>query len=297
MYYPLDNNLAKTAHDANSMSEFRSDEAEYRESVDRAYQLAQEAAERDPSRADEAMAIADRYAQRLAAWYNKYYAIECMCPSILISGGANFPTKKKQRQNEARDRHYKLLSKIQSSLEKLERMGTERETIKSNDQAATDKLRAKLEKLQSLQEEMKAVNKLLRKKDTAGADAELQKMGYSESAIKELRAGDFLGRIGYPDYALSNNNAKIRATKKRLEALEAQKEKGTTEGTAEIMGEACEVVENAELMRLQLIFDGKPSEEVRTALKRNGFRWSPKNGAWQRQLTPNARHALRYLVA
>jgi hypothetical protein len=41
-------------------------------------------------------------------------------------------------------------------------------------------------------------------------------------------------------------------------------------------------------MRLQLIFDGKPSDEVREVLKKNGFKWSPKNGAWQRQLTDNA---------
>lgn len=56
------------------------------------------------------------------------------------------------------------------------------------------------------------------------------------------------------------------------------------------------MVENAELMRLQLVFDGKPSDEVREALKHWGFRWSPKNGAWQRQLTGNARFALRQLA-
>jgi hypothetical protein len=31
-----------------------------------------------------------------------------------------------------------------------------------------------------------------------------------------------------------------------------------------------------------MIFPGKPSEEIRTELKRNGFRWSPMAGAWQR---------------
>ena len=28
-------------------------------------------------------------------------------------------------------------------------------------------------------------------------------------------------------------------------------------------------------------FPGKPDQEIRTDLKRHGFRWSPKNGAWQ----------------
>jgi hypothetical protein len=33
---------------------------------------------------------------------------------------------------------------------------------------------------------------------------------------------------------------------------------------------------------VQLIFPGKPSDEIRARLKSNGFRWSPTAGAWQR---------------
>lgn len=36
--------------------------------------------------------------------------------------------------------------------------------------------------------------------------------------------------------------------------------------------------------RLQIFFEGKPDAAVRDELKSNGFRWSPKAGAWQRQL-------------
>ena len=31
-------------------------------------------------------------------------------------------------------------------------------------------------------------------------------------------------------------------------------------------------------------FTGKPDEQVRNVLKRNGFKWSPNRGAWVRQL-------------
>lgn len=55
--------------------------------------------------------------------------------------------------------------------------------------------------------------------------------------------------------------------------------------------------ENASINRLQIIFDGKPDEETRNTLKANGFRWSPREGAWQRQLTDNARAALRRIAA
>lgn len=49
------------------------------------------------------------------------------------------------------------------------------------------------------------------------------------------------------------------------------------------------VVENSEIDRLQLVFDSKPSDDIRTILKSNGYKWSPKNSTWQRQLTDNAR--------
>lgn len=35
-------------------------------------------------------------------------------------------------------------------------------------------------------------------------------------------------------------------------------------------------------------FDGKPSEEVRGILKRNGFRWSPSCGYWWRRGVPGS---------
>lgn len=42
-----------------------------------------------------------------------------------------------------------------------------------------------------------------------------------------------------------------------------------------------------EAARVQLFFDGKPDDETRAKLKANGFRWSPRFGAWQRHNTPN----------
>ncbi len=49
-------------------------------------------------------------------------------------------------------------------------------------------------------------------------------------------------------------------------------------------------------MRLQLIFDGKPEENTRNILKSNGFRWSPKNMAWQRHLNANSDYALKCVL-
>ncbi|WP_299550721.1 hypothetical protein [uncultured Tateyamaria sp.] len=55
--------------------------------------------------------------------------------------------------------------------------------------------------------------------------------------------------------------------------------------------EGCTIAENTEANRVQFIFDGKPSEEVRAILKNHAFKWAPSQGAWQRQLTNAARFA------
>ena len=58
-----------------------------------------------------------------------------------------------------------------------------------------------------------------------------------------------------------------------------------------ISGNGYTYTENGEAMRVQFIFDGKPDEQTREILKRNGFRWAPSQGAWQRQLTQNGKYA------
>ena len=47
------------------------------------------------------------------------------------------------------------------------------------------------------------------------------------------------------------------------------------------------LVQNATLDRVQLVFDGKPDPETIALLKKSAFRWSPREGAWQRQNTNN----------
>ena len=53
-------------------------------------------------------------------------------------------------------------------------------------------------------------------------------------------------------------------------------------------GGRVEIRQDQDDNRIRLFFPGKPSDEQRARLKKRGFRWSPRAGAWQRQLTENA---------
>ena len=95
-----------------------------------------------------------------------------------------------------------------------------------------------------------------------------------------------------PDYELTSLRGKIKRTQARLDELDKRTEQAQqpAEGTKFSGGE---IVRNLEADRLQILFDEKPDEETRAALKQNGFRWSPRYSAWQRQLTQNAEIAAR----
>jgi len=57
-----------------------------------------------------------------------------------------------------------------------------------------------------------------------------------------------------------------------------------------------EMLINVEINRVQIIFDYIPAPEKRTLLKSHGFKWSPTQGAWQRQRTLNAVNVAKRLI-
>jgi len=203
--------------------------------------------------------------------------------------------------SEKRDRNYRnrMDAKGQKACEQhqeakdLERRAEAAErnrAISSDDPSATAKLKAKLADLEERQEQMKKINAAFRK----GADA-LAALGISPVGIariqEQVEKAYSWEKQPYPSYTMKNNGANIRRLKQRLAELEKREERPSIT----IEHDLFSIVENADENRLQLIFPDKPAPEVRAILKQNGFRWSPSQGAWQRQLNDNARCAAQYV--
>ena len=292
-YYTINEAAAKRAKDANSFSDYKQGSAttEYRHYVDEAVQLAERQKQRvDPMYHEKIDSLLDTYARKLAANMNKGYEIDARVPSILIAGGSNFPTRKKEKQNAARDSNYREWQDIQGLLDKIRSTGMG--GISADDPQAVQKLEKKLESLEKSQETMKAVNAYYRKHKTLDGCPYL-----SSEQLEKLKADMtsswHLGDKPFATWALSNNSAEIRRVKDRIKSLSQQKEIGFVGW--EFDGGKVEA--NTEANRLQIFFEDKPDEATREALKNNGFRWSPKAGAWQRQLTSNAYYAADYVKA
>lgn len=295
VYYPIREDLARRAKEMSSYFDYKegSATAAYRTEVDKAVEVAERQKRRvDPMYHDTIDRLLDLYARKLAENHNKHYEIMTRCPSILITGGSNFPVRKKEKQNAAADKNMKEYREIQGILEKIQGVGMG--GISGDDPKAIEKLEAKLAKLERRQETMRAANAAIRMKDTAKGDAKLKEQGFTNDAIRQLRKPDYAGRVGYPAYALSNNNANIRRIKERIAALKKQQ---SEDGPAGWSFDGGEVVVNKELNRLQIIFDDKPDAALRAQLKSAGFRWAPSQSAWQRQLTDNAICAAKTALA
>ncbi len=289
-YYAINENAARRAKEMNSFDDYKpgSATAAYRRYVDEAVQLAERQKARvDPMYHDKIDSLLDTYARKLAANMNASYSIEARVPSIMISGGGNFPVRQKEKQNAARDRNMQEWQYIQGLLDKIRSTGMG--GISADDPQAVQKLEKKLESLTKAQENMKAINAYYRKhKSLDGCP-----LVSPEQAQRLISGMEHYDRAPYPAWALSNNSAEIRRLKNRIADLSKKQAIGFVGWEFE----GGKVEANTTDNRLQIFFDEKPDAVIREELKGNGFRWSPRAEAWQRQLNDNAYYAANHIKA
>lgn len=284
-YYPIDENLARRAHEMMSFRDYKegSKTRQYRLQVDEASLVAARRKKRTDLMYHEKIdSLLDTYARRLAENMNKASRIGTMCPSVMISGGSNFPIRKKEKQNAAADRNMAEHQEIMGIIDRIRKVGTG--GISSDDPNALDKLRAKLANLEESQQTMKAANAYYRKNGTLDGFT-----GLSEDMIQTIKADMattwHLKDKPFASYVLANNSANIRRIRERIVELEKSQSDPVPEGW-DFDGGRVDI--NTELNRVQIRFDEKPGADLRAEMKASSFRWAPSQGAWQRRLSDRA---------
>ena len=317
-------------------------------------------------RAEKVDYLLSSYKAKKLDWLTRLYANRASCPSVMICGPANFPTRKKERQTARENALYK--EDPEYILDEIKGIWHNAGTIYSDDENAVDRIKAKIERLTSapdpygnksaeirrLKERLlqlapeefaeqmsnvsvngaKTYEEILALWDAGKItnhgdrwyfdlapivfsdgkrnyrewlnfetdEAGKNRIGYNIQThtndafplTDEHKYMLIIGRIGG-----SGNKAVIYKHLKGLipQAQETvQDDAERAADTVTINGESAEVQRDKDDMRLRLIFDGKPSDETRDKLKANGFKWSPKNTAWQRLLNNNAESALRRIA-
>lgn len=290
--YTIDEAAAKRSNNYHSFDDYKpgSASADYAAQCAHAAEIAQRQKTKFPAMAERIDRLLDRYCRRLAEWTNKENRIGCMCPSVMIAGPAGISPAKKQKQLAAYDKNQKAYKALEAILHQLETAGSG--GIQSGEADAVERLQKKLDALEAQRERMKAVNQFYRKHGTLDGCPSLSDVE-REKLAADMAAGWHLGKDPYASFTLSNMGAEIRRLKDRVSAIS----KAEAAGLKEEQRDGVRIVEDPETMRIKLIFDDKPDEQTREALKSNGFRWAPSAGAWQRVLNTNGRLAASRVLA
>ena len=228
-----------------------------------------------------------KYLQKWREWLGAL----SRCYSVLVTGPARFNNRRHEKMNDyeraARQRLQDWSEKVVKRINRQERLTGWQEV---------ERLQEKVDTLQCLQDTMKAANKVCRSTKLSEVEKvdELVALGIKEQdAVILLHPTQSWQSVGFATYQLQNNLAKIKATQAAIERHKAMAEAEDKEIT--FNGGRVVVCNSDERMRFY--FDEIPTVEVRNLMKRNAFKWSPKNGAWQRQLTANCKFDTKRIIA
>ncbi|MFM9829385.1 MAG: hypothetical protein ACKVOB_11675 [Sphingomonas sp.] len=265
---------------------------------------------------DYAAGADERFLSAYVRAWSAYQHAGSKCANWMVTGPSNFPVARNQKRLDAEQRRWQVLDEIakqaparavkRARLARLASVG--RGGIVEGELEAA---RAKLAGRERDQERMKATNALIRKhrlttnQESAEKLAEVTK-GTTHAldvrtALMVLTPPWTNGPIGFMPYQMSNNLAEIKRLRDRVATLERKataitQAEATDASPPTTTRAGVEIVENIADDRLQLHFPGKPQPATIAALKSRGFKWSPRAGAWQRQLTNNARAAVDYIM-
>ena len=168
--------------------------------------------------------------------------------------------------------------------------------ISGFDPDAVKKLEGKVEIMERGNEKYDKAIAALKKGDREQAFKELGEMRESTSRYLRMQDNERL------EYILRNsktsNNTEIRRIKDRINDLKLNQYKQESINSGETKKDNPLIHNDLYDFKLddgryQFEFDGKPSDEVRTILKSNGFKWSPSRGAWVRQATGNGQYGAK----
>jgi hypothetical protein len=235
-----------------------------------------------------------RFKENIDSAFRSFLYAHSRVMSTMITGPANFPVRSNEKRCNTSDKrlaeYLEIPKKAKTSImkrvksEQIDAAGGELEIAKK-----------KLESMKKQHEMMKLANKVIRSNPKGERTEEkvqkLIEIGYSKEIVSRLFVPDCFGGVGFATFQLTNSNARIKNTEARIKELEKREEAETKEYSIN----GYNIVENTDIDRLQIIFEDKPEHEIRQELKKNGFRWSPRESAWQRKLTNNAKYSLRFL--
>lgn len=235
--------------------------------------------------------LQEEYEKRYISKYSDWLSAMSRTFSVNITGPANFNNRRHEKMNRYERSAYERFENWKETV--LKRINRQHRLVGWEE---VERLQNKLDTLTELQELMKATNKIVRNAKLSDVEKheELEALGFSQVLIADVMAEPTYSfqKKGFQGWQLSNNLAKIKATEEAIKRHTVMAESEDKEFTFD--GGTVEFCYSEE--RIRIHFNSIPNVEMRAKLKSEAFKWSPKNSAWQRQLTPNAVRATKRVL-
>ncbi len=250
-------------------------------------------ADTDQKRADLVEEL-NRYKKEYLSRYRAMLNARAGMMSPMVAGPAKFPERSQRKKSSAYEKKASDFEDWQKKARGAIRrkLQPEKAPVRATDADAAERLEAKIAEREQTQERMKQANKIIRSKkrtDDEKRQALVDELGFTDKQAADAMTKDFAGRVGFSQHTLSNNNARIKDLRSRLDGIRQQEQVAESTGgevTAEFDGG--QVTADFAGRRLRVEHDQKPGQETRDALKAAGFRWSRANNAWQATLNNRA---------
>lgn len=248
----------------------------------------------------------------VASQYNDRASFEANNVSWVVAGPANYNSKRYLKRLDAMENRFSdveakksrylkntedMLMKAMTDEEQVAywRNGknSHGEAIAADDPLAVEKMQAHIQYLQEEHDKHVKWNAVIRKEGKAD----------NCDGMRDRMKNDVNETIARSQYRIhkffwtDNEVADIRSKVMRLEKLKKAREQASQQeqdgNAGDLQKDGLRVHNDFGLARVQLFFEGKPDDDTRAKLKAYGFRWSPRNSAWQRQNTANGLHMAR----
>ncbi len=225
----------------------------------------------------------ERYKRNLSSWLHA----KSNCTSTMITGGANYNVRRAEKANRSESRHYEIFRVWREKAKKsILRKAKEPITFISE----VERYRNELANAKRNHELMKEGNKTISKAKKEGTDLTEYLTNTFNIAPHMI---EWTMKFGF---GLANNSANMRRLEDRIKLMESKEAMSNTVGAKEYTFEGGKVLMNYEADRIQIKHDVKPNFEGLQLMKKNGFKWSPFNQAWQRQITQNAIYVTNHIL-
>lgn len=234
----------------------------------------------------------EEYREAFISKVRDLYHRKAAIVSPMITGPARFPVERNRKRCEAYDKAFSAFMTWRENMLKAEKK--RKEQGKSEEQKRDEAWESLREEIDICADTIKDIDSgknryTNRSLIVSNLYGKLERIAAKGDGATIEQALGYIKAMEMPKPIFTDRHRVWKLPEeagKASERLKAEQDKYSR--IKEISG--VKVVKNFAEARLQLIFDGKPDPETISNLKHNGFRWSPRFGTWQRQLTSNANY-------